>query len=180
MILRDWREKDWDEFWRVTNTPSVMRWLGDELGPASMAAAWERLQGYARDYGHTFWLLERKNDNGHLSGEVLGFCGLKRSNIVNEKVTGMVEIGWRLREDAWGHGYAKEAAIASLDLGFGRFGATEIVALTVEGNIASWGLMKRLGMVRRSDLEFIDPSVGPELNPHIVYSINREHWGEGL
>ncbi len=28
--------------------------------------------GYARDYGHTFWIVERKAD-----GEVLGFCGLK-------------------------------------------------------------------------------------------------------
>ncbi len=40
-----------------------------------------RLEGYRRDYGHTFWLLERKQDGGHLSGEVLGFCGLKRSNV---------------------------------------------------------------------------------------------------
>ncbi|MGB7406988.1 MAG: GNAT family N-acetyltransferase [Pontixanthobacter sp.] len=176
LVLRDWTSEDWDEFWHVTNTPAVMRYLGDELDPAGMQAAWDRLQGYARDYGHTFWLLERKNDGGHLAGEVLGFCGLKRSNVVDQKVSGMVEVGWRLREEAWGRGYAKEAAIASLALGFDRFGAEEIVALTVEGNAASWGLMKRLGMQRREDLDFIDPDVGPELNPHIVYSISREQW----
>ena len=34
----------------------------------------------------------------------------------------MPEIGWRLRESAWGQGIAKEAAIAALDLAFGRFG----------------------------------------------------------
>ncbi|MGB3737846.1 MAG: GNAT family N-acetyltransferase [Pontixanthobacter sp.] len=178
VILRDWMRADWNEFWRVTNTPAVMRYLGDELDQAGMHAAWGRLQGYARDYGHTFWLMERKDDGGHLAGAILGFCGLKRSNVVDQKVTGMVEIGWRLREDAWGHGYAKEAAIASLDLGFDRFGAQEVVALTVEDNTASWGLMTRLGMKRRDDLEFTDPSVGPELNPHIVYSIDREQWEE--
>ena len=176
LILRDWMPDDWTAFWRVTNTPAVMRYLGDELDEAGMKAAWDRLQGYARDHGHTFWLMERKRDGGHLAGETLGFCGLKRSNVVDEKVSGMVEVGWRLREDAWGRGYAKEAAIASLDLGFGKFGAREIVALTVEGNTASWGLMKRLGMVRREDLDFTDPSVGPELNPHIVYSIHHEQW----
>ena len=178
LVLRDWHEEDWAEFWRVTNTPAVMRWLGDELDEAGMQAAWDRLQGYARDHGHTFWLLERLEDGGHLSGEMLGFCGLKRSNVVGQKITGMVEIGWRLREDAWGFGYAKEAAIASLDLGFGRFAAHEIVALTVDGNKASWGLMKRLGMVRRTDLDFIDDQLTSELAPHIVYSINRELWQE--
>ncbi len=176
LIMRDWRTDDWDEFWRVTNTPAVMRWLGDELEPVKMQAAWDRLQGYARDYGHTFWLLERKDDGGHLAGAVLGFCGLKRSNVVDRKVTGMMEIGWRLREDAWGCGYAKEAALASLDLGFGRFGADEIVALTVEGNAPSWGLMKRLGMMRRKDLDFIDDQLTHELAPHIVYAITREQW----
>jgi RimJ/RimL family protein N-acetyltransferase len=40
------------------------------------------------------------------------------------------EIGWRLREDAWGQGYAKEAAIASLDFAFGTLGADRVVALT--------------------------------------------------
>ena len=178
LILRDWKEADWTEFWRVTNTPAVMRWLGDELDEAGMQAAWGRLQGYARDYGHTFWICERKQDGGHLSGEMLGFCGLKRSNVVDQKVTGMVEIGWRLRKDAWGRGYAKEAAIASLDLGFDRFKASEIVALTVTGNEASWGLMKRLGMVRRTDLDFIDDQLTKDLAPHIVYSITRDQWQE--
>ena len=176
LVLRDWREDDWPRFWQLTNTPAVMRWLGDEADEATKAGARERLEGYRRDHGHTFWVLERKDDGGHLSGEMLGFCGLKRSNVEGEAVFGMMEVGWRLREDAWGHGYAKEAAIASLDLGFDRFGADEIVALTVDGNTASWGLMKRLGMTRREDLDFEDPRWGPHLNPSIVYSITRDAW----
>ena len=50
-----------------------------------------------------------------------------------------MEIGWRLREDAWGQGYAKEAAIASLDLAFGRFAAPHVVALTVPAIAAAGG-----------------------------------------
>ena len=89
---------------------------------------------------------------------------------------GMMEVGWRLREDAWGQGYAREAATASLDLAFKRFGADEVVALTVARNTASWGLMKRLGMQRREDLDFDDPRFPPEDNPAILYSIDRETW----
>ena len=180
LILRDWREDDWEPFWRHTNTPAVMRWLGGVADRSVQDGARERVEGYRRKHGHTFWVCERKADGGQLSGELLGFCGLKRSNVEGETVFGMMEVGWRLREDAWGHGYAKEAAIASLRLGFEKFGADEIVALTVDGNAASWGLMKRLGMARREDLDFTDPRYGPDLNPNIVYAITREEWEQTL
>jgi len=170
LILRDWREDDWDEFWRVTNTEPVMRWLGGAANDATRAAARARLESYQADYGHTFWVVERKED-----GALLGFCGLKRSNQAGGP-QGMMEAGWRLREDAWGHGYAKEAAAASLALAFDRFGADEVIALTVENNRASWGLMLRLGMERREDLDFASPDFDPD-NPCIIaYAITRERW----
>jgi RimJ/RimL family protein N-acetyltransferase len=170
LILRDWREKDWAEFWRVTNTPAVMRWLGGVADAPTRAAAQARLESYQADYGHTFWVVERKED-----GALLGFCGLKRSNQAGGP-QGMMEAGWRLREDAWGHGYAKEAAAASLALAFDRFGADEVIALTVKRNTASWGLMLRLGMERREDLDFDSADFDPE-NPRIIaYAITREHW----
>src|SRR5262249_26960444 len=106
----------------------------------------------------------------------LGFCGLKRANAPGSTVTGAFEIGWRLREDAWGHGYAKEAAMASLAAGFGQFGASEIIALTVEGNAASWGLMERLGMRRRPELDYPDDRYEPPLRDTIVYSLARDEW----
>ena len=84
--------------------------------------------------------------------------------------------GWRLRESAWRQGYAKEAATASLDLAFDRFGAPYVVALTIDPNAESQGLMKRLGMSRRQDLDFVDPRWGPDMNPTIVYSIDAAEW----
>jgi RimJ/RimL family protein N-acetyltransferase len=170
LILRDWREEDWPTFWQVTNTPAVMRWLGgvqDEAGRASVRA---RLESYRSEHGHTFWAVERKQD-----GALLGFCGLKRSNQPGGP-QGMMEVGWRLREDAWGQGYAKEAAQASLALAFDRFGADEVIALTVEGNRASWGLMLRLGMERREDLDFDSPDFDPDNPRIIVHSIARTRW----
>ena len=170
LILRDWREEDWPRFWQGTNTPAVMRWLGGVADDATRAAAQERLLSYHRDHGHTFWVVERRED-----GEILGFCGLKRCNQQGGPV-GMMEIGWRLREDAWGLGYAKEAASASLDAAFGQFGADEVVALTVRGNTPSWGLMERLGMRRREDLDFEDGSWDVNDPLLIVYSITGEAW----
>lgn len=170
LTLRDWREADWPAFWRVTNTPAVMRWLGGVMDEAGQAAARARVEQYQADHSHTFWVVERRED-----GALLGFCGLKRSNQPGGP-QGMMEVGWRLREDAWGQGYAREAAAASLAFAFGRFGAEEVIALTVARNTASWGLMERLGMQRREDLDFDSPDFDPG-NPRIIaYSIARNAW----
>jgi len=176
LILRDWTRDDIDPFLAHLNTPAVMRWLGGVQSRAKFLAAYDRLIGYRRDFGHTFWIVERRRDGGHLAGEMLGFCGLKRRNVVGAPVFGDVEIGWRLREDAWGRGYAREAATASLDAAFVRFGAPHVVALTVAGNAASRGLMTRLGMTRHAELDYHDPNYGPDLNPTIVYRIDRDEW----
>jgi len=170
LILRDWRDDDWPEFWRGTNTPDVMQWLGGVLDDDARRRTRERLEGYAREHGHTFWAVERMAD-----GAILGFCGLKRCTAQGGPV-GAMEAGWRLRQDAWGQGYAREAASASLALAFGRFDADDVVALTVEGNARSRRLMTRLGMVRRDDLDFTEEHWSGELRPAIVYSISRKQW----
>lgn len=170
LILRDWCARDWPEFWSGTNTPSVMRWLGGVLDKSGMESSRKRIEAYSERHGHTFWALERKADSA-----ILGFCGLKRCTSQGGPL-GAMEVGWRLREDAWGLGYAKEAAQASLALAFQRFGADAVIALTVEGNAASWGLMVRLGMSRRKDLDFTEQHWSGQERPTIVYSIAMEEW----
>ena len=170
--LREWGEGDGERFYAVMNTPAVMRYLGGVQDRSTWDAAVTRLESYQSEFGHTFWLVERKVDD-----ELLGFCGLKRVNSPGgDRLAGQFEIGWRLRESAWGKGYAKEAAIAALDLAFSRFDAPHVVALTIGANIESQGLMKRLGMTRREDLDFVDTRFGPEMNPTIVYRIDATEW----
>jgi len=164
--LRDWREADVAEFIRHTNTEPVMRWLGGvQTEDALRKVVEERLMRWQRERGFTFWVVERKAD-----AALLGFCGLKIADTEESPILGMHEVGWRLREDAWGQGYAKEAAIASIDHGFDALGAERIVAITFSQNEPSWGLMERIGMTRRPELDYDDPRF-PDLNPTIVYDI---------
>lgn len=170
--LREWDEEDERSFYEVMNTPAVMEHLGGVQTPEEWSAGYQRIRGFTRDFGHTFWMVEDK-----ANGEILGFCGLKRVNAPGAgDLTGTPEIGWRLRESAWGRGIAKEAAIASLDLAFGRFGFNHVIAITVPRNAPSQGLMRRLGMTRREDLDFVDTRFGPEMNPAIVYRLNAADW----
>ncbi len=171
LVLRDWRAEDWPAFFRVTNTPAVMRWLGgvfDQDGEAKQRA---RVEACHAANGFCFWAAERRVD-----GAILGFCGLKRSNQPGGPM-GLMEVGWRFREDCWGQGYAKEAATAALDAAFERFGADEVVAFTVNRNTPSWGLMRRLGMRRREDLDFASTDFDAEDPTIIVYSIGKAEWG---
>ena len=173
LILRGWREDDAEEFLRVTNTPAVMRWLGGVMNISAQAMQIARILESQKRNGFCFWIVERRAD-----GAVLGFCGLKRADAPDSTVAGDVEIGWRLREDAWGQGYAKEAAQAALALAFTRFEADRVVALTLAGNSASTGLMVRLGLTRRADLDYEDSRFGPELNPTIIHVIERNDWAQ--
>jgi len=174
--MRDWRGEDLARFLEVTNTPAVMQWLGGVMGKEHREGLLGRLRGWDKEYGHTFWVVERKGDGGHLSGELLGFCGLKRGDLPGGP-QGDFEIGWRLREDAWGKGYAREAARAALREAFERHRAPHVTALTVQENTPSWGLMERLGMTRRTDLDFA--LKGHDRFPDetiIVYTLMREEW----
>jgi RimJ/RimL family protein N-acetyltransferase len=170
LLLRSWREEDAEPFIRHTNTPAVMRWLGGVRDPAFLRdVVRNKFQAWERERGFTFWAVERRAD-----GELLGFCGIKIADDEGKPVEGMHEVGWRLREDAWGQGYAREAATASLDFAFEPAGAEEVVALTVIGNAPSWRLMERLGMTRRPDLDYEGPDWAE--TPVIVYLLRKDQW----
>ena len=98
LYLRNWRHEDAEPFERHTNTPAVMRWLGG-VKPAELIRQMipDRFMRWQYERGFTFWVVERKGD-----GELLGFCGLKIADDAGSPVEGEYEIGWRLREDAWG------------------------------------------------------------------------------
>jgi RimJ/RimL family protein N-acetyltransferase len=168
LILRPWREADVAEFARVTNTQAVMEFLGGTKQPESFRESYERVTACQEKNGFSFWIVERRTDN-----VLLGFCGLKVGN--TPRIEGEIEIGWRLREDAWGLGYAREAATATLDWAWQNLECGRVVAITAAANKRSWGLMERLGMRRLYELDFEHPDVpvGNKARPHITYAIDR-------
>jgi len=181
LLLCQWDDTAWDAFILHANTPEVLRWLGEVLDAEGIARFRGRIAGFQTQFGFTFWAVHRRADGGHLSGEVIGMCGFKRADREEGPVVGMLEIGWRLRQEAWGKGYAKEAAQACLAYGFTTQPDARIIALTVAQNTGSWGLMERLGMTRRPEWDHHDPRYSDELNPTIVYALERADFNrEGL
>ena len=56
------------------------------------------------------------------------------------------ELGYRLRREAWGQGYATEGSQALLDHAFHTLGLPRVWAVTMAVNTGSRAVMSRLGM----------------------------------
>ncbi len=57
-----------------------------------------------------------------------------------------LEIGWALRREFWGRGYAAEIGRAGLEFAFDVLGARAVVSCTVRHNVRSRAVMERIGM----------------------------------
>jgi RimJ/RimL family protein N-acetyltransferase len=60
----------------------------------------------------------------------------------------VIELGYRLRQSAWGKGYATEGSRALMDKGFTEFGVRCVVAETLAGNSGSRRVLEKSGLSR--------------------------------
>jgi RimJ/RimL family protein N-acetyltransferase len=153
------------------NTPEVMAMVGGVQPPENVAESFARMA--AGEDPLAFYFIALKAD-----GTLIGKAGLSpiETACAPEELQGAVQVGWTLRADFWGQGYAREAAEAALGIAFERLALPRVYAQTSERNTASWGLMKRLGMARRPDLDYPDPEYPPEDNPTFVWDLERVDW----
>ena len=170
LILRTWRDDDRPAFAAINRCPEVMRYLDGPIDAAASDAMIDRQIAGQAAQGQCLWAVERRGD-----ARLLGYCGLRIGGHPGTGVADELEIGWRLARAAWGQGYAREAAAASLDWGFAHTDRSRITAWTVPANTASWGLMRRLGMTARPDLDFAHPKFAADhpLSRHVGYVIER-------
>ena len=171
LLLRGWRDDDFDHWFAMCSDMRVMATIGPLRTEDEARETIHTQQTIQADMGYCFWAIERKSD-----GRMIGFCGLEDGPDATP-IASRIEIGWRLAFDCWRQGYAREAALAALGWGFDNQAFDRIWAITSRVNDRSWGLMERLGMMRHFDLDFDHPNVpfGSPLKPHITYSIARRN-----
>lgn len=101
----------------------------------------------------------------------LGYVGFHNIAFESDFTPG-VEIGWRLCRDAWGKGYATEAASACLDYASDNLPFKTVYSFTAIPNKRSERVMQKIGM--HFEKEFDHPLVeqGHWLCRHVLYKIN--------
>ena len=142
----------------VLSDPETMRYYPAVLDRAGVAAWIERNRRRYADAGHGLWAMVLKS-----SGEVIGDCGLTRQNVdgIDE-----IEIGYHVRRDMWGRGYAPEAARACQEYGFDRLGADQLISLIRPENLPSRRVAEKTGLTLWKEVVWRDL-------PHCVYVIRR-------
>lgn len=131
-----------------------------------------RIEAGFDQHGYGLWALELR-----ATGEFIGFTGLDMPSF-EAHFTPAVEVGWRLARSAWHHGYATEAARASLAFVFEEAGLEEIVAFTSTMNLRSRAVMERTGMTHDPADDFDHPELeeNDRLSRHVLYRMPIHDW----
>lgn len=168
LALRDWKASDLDVFMQMNADERVMRYFPKPLQAGETMAFYEAVQAEIREAGYGLYAVEVKENKAFV-----GFIGFHRATFEAD-FTPCLEIGWRLKQEAWGRGYATEGAAACLDHGFRKLGFKDVYSFTAEINHPSRHVMKKIGM--RYAKSFNHPKVDESspLYRHVLYHISAE------
>lgn len=173
LTLRCWQESDRPAFHSLNSDPRVMATIGPVMSRAESDAFMNRVTAGFDATGYGLWCVD-------LDGEAIGYTGFMKPWFRD----GM-EIGWRLRSEYWGHGYAPEAARACLEVGFESrskegIGFDELLTFTAVTNTKSIRVMEKLGFRRDPDGGFDHPSLpaGHPLRAHVLYRMTADQYRE--
>lgn len=169
LILRPFRPVDHAAYVAMMTDPAVADWLGGALSEEAASSQFKRMSEGPASAGLGWLAIERRED-----GRFLGAAALVRVH-ADRPLGGEIEIGWRLAASAWGGGYATEAALALVELGFRTLALERIVSFTADSNQRSQAVMRRLGMQRRPDLDFDHPVLAEDhpLRRHVVFVLEN-------
>jgi ribosomal-protein-alanine N-acetyltransferase len=116
LVFRDWTEDDLIVFQKMNSDPGVMEYFPKILSNEKSRAFYNRIQDELADSGYGLYAVETRHN-----GQFIGFIGFHKATF-DADFTPCIEIGWRLKRESWGNGYATEGAKACLEYGTTTFG----------------------------------------------------------
>ncbi len=159
--LRQFRESDFDDYAEMLSDEDVMQFIGEGL-PLSRIDAWRSMavmSGHWQLKQFGLWALEEKE-----SGKFIG-----RAGIYYPEGWPGIEIGWMLKRDYWGKGYAFECAQKALSIAFEEMKIDKVISIIHPKNTASIKLAKKLGESFEKDSKI---SIGDTVAS--IYSITKK------
>jgi ribosomal-protein-alanine N-acetyltransferase len=166
--LRAFEDTDASDLFALHSNASVLRYW--DSPPWSEPARAERFIATCRqmeqDGTGTRLAVDRVSD-----GAFIGWCTLSRWNPDFRSAA----LGYCYNSEAWGHGYATEAASALLQWAFDTLDLNRVQAETDTRNAASARVLDKLGFVREGTLRE-DCVVNGDVSDSWVYGLLRREW----
>lgn len=138
LFFRSWSQTDLELALALWGDPRVTKFI-DARGKLSAEDVRNRLAreiADEKDYGVQYWPIFLQS-----TGEHVGCCGLRAYDLSRN----IYEIGFHIRADHWGHGYATEAALRVMDYAFNVLCVSELFAGHHPDNAVSRHLLQTLG-----------------------------------
>jgi RimJ/RimL family protein N-acetyltransferase len=170
LTLRRYVENDYDDLLKLQSNPDVTRFLLYDVRTPEQVK--EALTGRLADVpmdtdGQALTVAVILRDTGQHLGEVTLFM-----NSVEHR-TG--EIGYVFHPESHGHGYAAEASVELLRLGFEELGLHRIIARLDARNTGSVKLLERLGL--RQEAHFVQNEyLKGEWTDELVFAMLYSEW----
>ncbi|MGW1069671.1 GNAT family N-acetyltransferase [Streptomyces aureus] len=175
LTLRRFTADDADLLIELDSDPAVMRYLsgGEPTAPDIVRERYipNILAGYAKWDGELGLFAAHEKDGD-------AFIGWFILRPEPDGPRDEVELGYRLRQAAWGRGYATEGSRALLAKAFTELGVRTVWAETMTVNRGSRNIMEKLAMTHTEtiptppDMEMVEGSE----HGGVRYEITREQW----
>ena len=144
LSLREAELQDSAFFLSLLNEPGWKRFIRQhEISTVELARQYvqEKILSMYEQHGYGLWVMELRSTRAPI-----GICGL-----VKRADTDVPDVGFALLESYQGHGYATEAARATVRFGHEALGFPRLDALTNPDNYRSIAVIQRLGFRFRSE-----------------------------
>ena len=138
LLLRNFTEEDARLLYELNLDPEVIKYTYDpikDVDHAKQILQQVILPQYTL-YNHGRWAVHVKPEL-----EFIGWCGLKCIPARNE-----IDLGYRFIKNAWGNGYATEAAYACIKYGFEKLKLPRIIGRAVPANFGSFNVLEKCGL----------------------------------
>lgn len=166
LILREWKDIDYESLVSITDQPYVYSWIPD----------WQGWSGWGHD-----WIKE-VNTHYQIDNPMTNFMSwaivLKETNkIIGQINIGDFEdkeisIGYFIDENFSNHGYTTQAASALIQHAFKKYHYDHIITIAQPANLASNAVIKKLGFQLISVIKSLQDGQTQAL-PFNYYRINN-------
>jgi RimJ/RimL family protein N-acetyltransferase len=155
-------DEHFDGLFAMNSEPEVMRYItGKPDAPEDTWAMIERVKARWAEWGYSWWSFIELE-----TGMVVGAGCIQH---LGRDAANPLEIGWRLRSDRWGRGYASEAAQHMAAFAFETVQAPLLTAVCDPANKASSHVMEKLGMRYRGIEPWYD-------RDWALYEMRADEW----
>lgn len=146
LFLREMTMDDFDALYKVLSDKDIMQHYPYAFDESRVKNWIERNINRYKNDGFGLWAVCLKE-----TGEMVGDCGLTLQNIDGQVLP---EIGYHIRKDCQGRGYAKEAAAATRDWAWENTSYPALYSYCKYTNIPSYKTAEAIGM--KFDKEYPD------------------------